>query len=370
MKTVSSLRCFLSAALCTAAIGCDSNKLIAPSDAAVGADGLRDRATADQALPSDVASKDGLPDAERADKGVPDVVDHLDAPATDARIADSSVRDGLADAAQLDVPAPDASKADASRGDGALDRIPPCGPGGGGCNDDPTVSSIWGTCGPDGACVCKANFEINPGTGRCRPMVPAADAAEVCPGPYDACGCGCCSATPTSTACYYPTAGETLAMLKAKDDEAKARIDCNTAGCSPGVRYVCCMPGAPDPASSATYTSDSYSGDMDHINLSKTGPDCAQLTLSRPATTKSTFRIDGPASWGVMYASFGSCPDGGAGSGATGALGAIALHTAGDQCLIDVHVTLFGFTSAGETKRSQLDVDGLPVKGFLGAICK
>jgi hypothetical protein len=36
------------------------------------------------------------------------------------------------------------------------------------CNDDPTVSSLWGHCN-EGQCTCNPGFEQNPDTGRCRP---------------------------------------------------------------------------------------------------------------------------------------------------------------------------------------------------------
>jgi hypothetical protein len=35
------------------------------------------------------------------------------------------------------------------------------------CNDDPAISSLHGTCKPDGSCECAAGVEKNPATGRC-----------------------------------------------------------------------------------------------------------------------------------------------------------------------------------------------------------
>jgi hypothetical protein len=37
------------------------------------------------------------------------------------------------------------------------------------CNDDPTVSALWGTCVSPGACACREGFSINFATGHCRP---------------------------------------------------------------------------------------------------------------------------------------------------------------------------------------------------------
>jgi len=45
---------------------------------------------------------------------------------------------------------------------------PPCQAGvGGGCNDDPRLSSIHGTCTAGGKCVCSGTYQLNPMTGRC-----------------------------------------------------------------------------------------------------------------------------------------------------------------------------------------------------------
>lgn len=35
------------------------------------------------------------------------------------------------------------------------------------CNDDPVISSIHGTCQPDGTCLCRDGYAKNPETGRC-----------------------------------------------------------------------------------------------------------------------------------------------------------------------------------------------------------
>jgi hypothetical protein len=35
------------------------------------------------------------------------------------------------------------------------------------CNDDPTINAFWGSCQPNGTCLCKTGRSINPATGRC-----------------------------------------------------------------------------------------------------------------------------------------------------------------------------------------------------------
>ena len=37
------------------------------------------------------------------------------------------------------------------------------------CNDDPSVSALWGRCLPGGGCACNDGFSYDATTGRCRP---------------------------------------------------------------------------------------------------------------------------------------------------------------------------------------------------------
>ena len=44
----------------------------------------------------------------------------------------------------------------------------PCTPGADQtCNSDPRLSSLHGTCAPDGKCLCKAAFTLDTSTGHC-----------------------------------------------------------------------------------------------------------------------------------------------------------------------------------------------------------
>ena len=36
------------------------------------------------------------------------------------------------------------------------------------CNDNPSISALWGSCNEDGSCSCIDGMEINPVTGKCR----------------------------------------------------------------------------------------------------------------------------------------------------------------------------------------------------------
>jgi hypothetical protein len=283
-----------------------------------------------------------------------------------------------ADVFASDVPAGDVPPADGNVHDGTTDGILACkvdamGPL---CNDDPISEAIMGTCQSDGTCACNGNYVINPSTGRCRyPLRDASlssetSSANACTGEYNACGCGCCSLTSNTTGCYYPSLGENITTIQAEDQAAKNSADCNPAGCSTGVHYVCCMEAAPESPSNATYTATWYVGDLDHLTIKKTGTDCAMLAISQPSSSaNSALKITLPARWGVAYGSFGACGDAGAADPAKGAVGSLALRASGDACVADLHATLFAFTADRTVKSTRLDVDGLIISGASASMC-
>lgn len=373
MTTTTCHRVFLSAALslCLALGACDRSSLTKKNDASLPGTTIKDAGSPDEPSSPDLGGKDtsDAPGSEvTPDATVADAPAGTDAaPAKDA--IDAAV-DRAADWGALEVQRGEVESDLAKvRLDASADGPAPCTPGGGSCNDNPVVSSIWGTCQADGTCLCKSGFEINPSTGRCRmPLTDAADATATCTGEFKACGCGCCGGGPRDIACYYPTLGESTATLKAKDVASKAGVDCNLAGCSAGVNYVCCMPLAPSPAA-ATYGTTSYMGDMEHVSISKSGSDCATLLMSHPGKTNTSLRIDGPANWGIS-GQLGGCAEAGVGSVARGAVGSVVMHPSGESCLVDVHVTLFNIGSDGVVVPTRLDADGLLVTDFPASACK
>jgi hypothetical protein len=246
------------------------------------------------------------------------------------------------------------------------------------CNDNPISEAIMGTCQPDGTCLCNLGYVINPSTGRCMYSYPKRDAstsseagpAAVCTGDYTACGCGCCGSVPGNTRCYYPSLGETVAAIAAQDEATRLSTNCDLAGCSIGVHYLCCAPAAPDPPASATYSASGYSGGLDHVTITRSGADCATLSFESPTSSAgSDLRITMPDTWGVAIGLFGTCGDAGATDRAKGAVGTFALRASGSLCLADVHATLFAFTATGEVKTTRLDADGLAVVGFPTSLC-
>ena len=286
----------------------------------------------------------------------------------------------VADAPASDVPVGDVPPSDGVPPDGAADVVGGCKLDAGvapSCNDDPISAAVMGTCQPDGTCLCKSSYVINPSTGRC--MVPPRDAAvrgdtstaAACAGEYNACGCGCCSSAPRDVGCYYPSLGETIAAITAQDQTIKSGSTCTSSGCSAGVRYVCCAEPAPESPSSATYVATGYSGGLDHVTINKSGADCAMLSFARPMTGNSpSLKITMPSSWAVASSGFGPCGVAGVTDPAKGGVGTFSLRASGSDCLADLHATLFAFAADGTVKASRLDVDSIAVTGMPGSLCK
>jgi len=244
------------------------------------------------------------------------------------------------------------------------------------CNDSIVVSSVWGTCTPDGTCVCNPGYLVNPSTGRCTTAPHDAatygDGPTVCTGDFEACGCGCCGGTTSTPVCYYPALGETTAIFQAQDAELRQTTNCATVGCSMGRRYLCCVGGTPEPPGSATYTADSYSGDLDHLSISKVGASCAQLSLVGPASAGSgddRLALQTNGNWRVIFARFGGCDDGAAVDTAQGILGTLVVRKGTSGCVADVHASLFALAASGEVKTTRLDADGLPLGGMGDSFC-
>lgn len=241
------------------------------------------------------------------------------------------------------------------------------------CNDSELTSSIWGGCTANGTCICKGGFEINPATGRCRlaPRDAAPDtAALACTGEFDACGCTCCDGTTPTSVCYYPTLGETTTALRAADEQVRQSTNCEMAGCSLGKRYVCCAPGTPEPTGSASYTADGYIGGLNHLIVTKSGLDCAVLDLTQGASGDERMALAAPEGWRILGAKLGTCSDGGPSQSVSGVVGSLLIRKVTDGCVVDVHASLFAFSSTGQMKTTRLDADGVPIGGMGKELCR
>jgi hypothetical protein len=346
---------------------------LSPASDAVPADlpASKDGVLADSSLPADglqadvVVGKDVLPDEPGKDvmTGGADGVTDL--------LAGKDVN------ADLPLPndARDVPLGDVPTRDSASDLGPVCSPTSRlSCNDDPNASAVWGTCQPDGSCLCNDGFVLNSATGRC--TVPGRDASRdtdtqpgVCTGDYDACTCKCCDGDPVALMCYYPSLGESIAAIAAEVEAKTLATDCTLAGCTRAIHYVCCPPASPEPSTSATYTADGHVASIDRLGITKTGADCAQLSFIDGSGT-SGFRIEADGRWSAVSGSFGSCADGGVMERARGALGTLTFRTSGDQCVLDLHATLFAISATGEVKTARMDAEGVPAPSGMPNFCR
>lgn len=60
------------------------------------------------------------------------------------------------------------------------------------------------------------------------------------PGPYVACGCGCCGGLEPGLQCLYHAKGDCLQAIIDQDETAAANPGCAMAGCSFPVKYQYC----------------------------------------------------------------------------------------------------------------------------------
>ena len=310
--------------------------------------------TGDAAAPrnldvADLSARDAAADIGTPDLPGPDVLSPDTSPVPkDTPPADrvAPISDATSDVATIEAPVSDAGAADlASR-------------------DEAPISDVWPSelGASDGAGDSSTVIDVSP-TGEAGQVV-------ACTGEYTACGCGCCAGTPMRAECYYPSLGESVAAIAAQDQAVKSATNCNLAGCSVGIRYVCCAPAAPEPPSSASYTTDWYIGDIDRLQVSKSGADCATLSFALPMVTRNSgFRVTLPGYWGMVSGSFGACGDAGVSERATNAVGMFALRVSGSVCVADVHVTLFSIAASGEVRSTGLDVDGLVMTEISTSMC-
>jgi hypothetical protein len=234
------------------------------------------------------------------------------------------------------------------------------------CNDSPVASWVAGTCQSNGTCVCGSGFALNPDSGRCGRVE-----TNTCAGSYDACGCGCCTGQSPTTVCYYPSAGDSLASIKAADEEVKASPTCANAGCAAGQRYICCAEAPVEPAGTALYSATATMTAVDRIQLKRTESDgrCVSITIANPGSGAGgrPLRLSLPTGWGVVSVAAGAC-NGPASEEVIGAQGSMTLNPSGNTCTVSAHLTLFhSATSAGPVSTTRFDADDVLISGGLSS---
>jgi hypothetical protein len=191
------------------------------------------------------------------------------------------------------------------------------------------------------------------------PSTTAPDAlgGGVCPagvGPVIDCGCGCCGPTPESTACYYPVLGQSPATIVGP---MPTPGQCATAGCSWGVRDVCCAgPEQPQPADG--YCGADTSGeDLPAFTITRRDGDTC-TTLELWAANKPQLPISGPPGFAVMWGTREPCSGGPPSATAIGGLGSVnpSPGPAGQvPSRYDVHLVLFFDNGTGTADAVRLD---------------
>lgn len=234
------------------------------------------------------------------------------------------------------------------------------------CNDSPVASWVAGTCQKNGTCVCGSGFVLNPDSGKC-----GRAEANTCAGSYDACGCGCCTGKSPTSVCYYPSAGDSLASIKAADEEVKASPTCANAGCAAGLRYICCAEAPPEPAGNALYSATATMTAVDRVQLKKTESNghCVSITITNPGSGSGVrpLRISLPTGWGMASVAAGAC-NGPVAEEVVGAQGTITLNPSGNTCTMNAHLTLFHSASTTDAvTTTRFDADNVLINGGLSS---
>src|SRR4051794_6588755 len=118
---------------------------------------------------------------------------------------------------------------------------------------------------------------------------PGDGATAACPAgvaPVDVCGCGCCGEA-MGRACYYPARGETREEIPNPPGQ-----NCAMAGCSYGIRHVCCADPGPEVSQAPICAIDTSIEDLSRFTITRRDGDlCTTLELS---ITSSILQITGP----------------------------------------------------------------------------
>jgi hypothetical protein len=165
----------------------------------------------------------------------------------------------------------------------------------------------------------------------------------------DVCGCGCCG-EPQRKACYFPALGQSASTIP---DPTPG--NCALAGCSAGVRYVCCAdPGVPagggENASYCVYDTAMNNGEV--VVTKIVGETCTRLTMI--PTASSGPLVITPETWHVR-AFHGPCAA--TGVRAIGSLGNIGFRWMDGNAFLDLHAVLFFDDGSGTVAAVHMDVD-------------
>ncbi len=185
--------------------------------------------------------------------------------------------------------------------------------------------------------------------------------AAVCPAdvpPLDVCGCGCCGEA-MGRACYYPALGES------RDDipnPIPPPQKCAMAGCSFGVRHVCCAD--PGTAPGVLTVCANNTSEEDYPRFQVTTRDGLLCTTLELAIGGGNIPIMGPGPYSKAMAWRRPCDGTADAVRAIGGLGTVTTsplrHPDGNS-RFDIHVALFFDSGTGIASAVRIDVDDLAV---------
>lgn len=181
-----------------------------------------------------------------------------------------------------------------------------------------------------------------------------ADAGIACPAnapTLDICDCGCCG-PPQHRSCYYPALGESVSTIPNPPPPG----NCNLAGCSAGVRYICCAdPGTPAAPTASYCLWITRGAEIGYKVMKREGDTCTSIDVGALANRPTN--ISAPDALPVAGERNTPCDFGPKPTPAAGGLGSIGAGAAGGIS-IDVHAVLFFETATG-VESERFDVDGL-----------
>ena len=200
------------------------------------------------------------------------------------------------------------------------------------------------------------------------PVVEVPDAAMEAPGdaataacpagiaPLDVCGCGCCGEA-MGRVCYYPSRGETREEIPNPPGQ-----NCAMAGCSYGVRHICCADPGPQVSQAPICAMDTSIEDLPRFTITRRDGDvCTVLELS---SISNILQITGPPGYPFANAWRARCDGSDTPQFAIGGLGTISPGTSGTLLpfpRFDVRVVLFFDRGSGVADAVRIDRDEVAV---------
>ena len=185
--------------------------------------------------------------------------------------------------------------------------------------------------------------------------------AAICPAgvaPLDVCGCGCCGEA-MGRACYYPSRGETRESVP---NPIPPPSSCAMAGCSFGIRHLCCADPGPRSGADIVCGIDTSVEDWAKFTITRrVGDVCTTLELG---SSSPRLPIAGPPGYANTNAWRAPCDGSKPPTYAIGGLGTVTPGRSGTQSPLpryDVHAVVFFDSGTGVAEAVRIDKDDVAV---------